>query len=125
MNEEIKAAVEEAIAPLKQDIEALKAQLAPLVAMVPKPKKLPASIKEAQEVLKGLPKETFDALKVVNVQFDAKAPWFALVRADGTIISVKKTATDFRVRHRDQTGALLKELTPSFNGLATALKSLA
>ena len=125
MNEEIKAAVEEAIAPLKQDIETLKAQLAPLLAMVPKPKELPAPVKEAQEVLKTIPKETLAALKVVNVGFDGVMPWFVLVREDGSRISIKKNQFDFRLRVRHQGGALLKELTPCLNGLVASLNSLA
>jgi hypothetical protein len=127
MKEEIKAAVGEAIAPLKQDIETLKAQLAalaPLAKLVKAAEPLQAVV-EVQAVLKGIPKDTLAALKVVNVAFDGKAPWMSLVRADGTSVSVKKTDTAFRVRHRDRSGKLLKELHPPFNGLDAALKSLA
>ena len=127
MKNEIKAAVKEAIAPLQQEIEALKAQfaaLAPLAKMA-KATEPPAPVKEAQEVLKKIPQQILAALKVVNVAFDWKAPWMKLVRADGTTISVKKTDTAFRVRYRDQSGKLLKELTPSFNGLNAALAALA
>jgi hypothetical protein len=124
MNEEIKTAVEEAIAPLKQDIKALKAQLAPLVAMIPKPSALPPSVKEAQEVLKTIPQGTLDVLKVVNIGFDATKCWFSLLRQNGTSISVKKQEVDFRVRVRDQNGALVKEIATSMNGLVATLNSL-
>jgi hypothetical protein len=125
MNEEIAAVVEKAIAPLKQDIADLKAQLAPLLAMVPKPQELPAPVKEAQEVLKTIQKETLAALKVVKVGIDGAMPWFVLVREDGSRISIKKNQFDLRLRVRDQGGVLLKELTPSLNGLVASLNSLA
>jgi hypothetical protein len=125
MNEaDVKQIVAQAIAPLKAEIVGLKAQLAPLVATIPKSQQLPAPVKEAQEVLKAIPQETLVALKVVNVGFDGAMPWFVLVREDGTRISIKKNQFDFRLRVRDQSGALLKELTPSLNGLAASLKSL-
>jgi hypothetical protein len=124
MNEEIAAVVEKAIAPLKQDIADLKAQLAPLLAMVPKPQEMPASVKEAQEVLKTIPKETLAALKVVNVGFDGTKNWFSIFRQNGTSISVRKREVDFRVRLRDQNGALVKEIATSMNGLVATLNSL-
>jgi hypothetical protein len=122
---EIKKIVEQAIEPLKTQIADLEAQFAPLLAMVPKPQQLPAPVKEAQEVLKTIPQETLAALKVVNVGFDETQPCFVLVRADGSRISIKKNQFDFRLRVRDQNGALLKEMTPSINGLVSTLKSLA
>jgi hypothetical protein len=126
MNEAaIKQIVEQAIAPLQTEIAGLKAQLAPLIAMVPKPQELPAPVKEAQEVLKTIPQETLAALKVVNVGFDGAKPWFVLLRQDGSRISIKKNQFDFRLRVRDQTGALVKEMTPSLNGLVPTLNGLA
>ena len=121
---EIKKIVEQAIEPLKTELAGLKAQLAPLLAMVPKPQQLPAPVKEAQEILKTIPQETLAALKVVNVGFDGSQPWFVLVRQDGSRISIKKKEFDFRLRVRDHNGALLKEMTPSINGLVASLKSL-
>jgi len=40
------------------------------------------------------------------------------------MISVKKQKFDFRLRLRDQSGTLLKEISPSLNGLVATLKSL-
>lgn len=125
MNEEIKQTVEQAIAPLKIEIAELKAQLAPLLALIPKAQQVPAPVKEAQEILNTIPKEILAELKVVNINFDGNMCWFNLVRQDGTTISIKKQEVDFRLRLRDQQGALLKEMTPSLNGLVASLKSLA
>ena len=122
--QQIKQIVEEAIAPLKTEIAELKAQLKPLLAMIPKQQQLPASVQEAQQILKSIPTEVLQALHVVNAGFDPKMVWFQLVRADGSTISVKKNPFDFRVRVR-QNGELVKELTPSLNGLVGVLKSLA
>jgi len=121
---EIKQIVEQAIAPLKTEIADLKAQVAPLVAMA-KAMEPPATVKEAQAILSTIPEATAKALKVVKVGFDPKMVWFQLIRDDGTRISVKKRQNDFRIRVRDQVGKLLKEATPSFNGLNATLKSLA
>lgn len=127
MKDQIKAAVEAAVAPLKQDIETLKAQLAALapLAQMTKAMEPPVPVKEAQAILNEIPKETAKALKVVKVGFDPKMVWFQLVRENGTRISVKKQENDFRIRVRDQAGALLKEANPPFNALNAALNSLA
>ena len=122
---EIKKFVQQALEPIKTEIADLKAQLAPLVAMIPKPQDLPPPVKAAQEVLKTIPQETLAALAVVKVGFDGTKCWFSLVRQDGTSISIRKREVDFRVRLRDQNGALLKELTTSMNGLVATLNSLA
>ena len=124
MNEEIKQIVEEAIAPLKTEIAELKAQLGQLLAMIPKQQALPPSVQEAQQILKSIPTEVLQALQVVNAGFDPKMVWFQLVRADGSTLSVTRNSYDFRVRVR-QNGQLVKELTPSLNGLVGVLKSLA
>ena len=123
----MKAAVEAAIAPLKQEIEALKAQLAALTPLAEMAKAMepPATVKEAQAILKTIPEATAKALKVVKVGFDPKMVWFQLVREDGTRVSVKKQENDFRIRLRDQEGQLLKQANPSFNGLNAALAALA
>jgi hypothetical protein len=119
--------VTQAIVLLKKDIEATKAQLAalaPLAAMA-KAMEPPAPVKEAHAILSAIPEETKKALKIVSLGFDPKVVWFQLVRENGLRISVKKQENDFRVRDRDQSGALLKEATPSFNGLSSALAALA
>ena len=125
MNDEIRQIVEQAITPLKTEIAGLKAQLAPLLAMVPKPQELPAPVKEAQEVLKTIPQGTLDALKLVNIGFDGTKCWFSIYRQDGTSVSIRKREFDFRVRIRDQKGALVKEIATSMNGLVATLNSLA
>ena len=123
MNEnQFKRIVEEAIAPLKTEIETLKAQLAPLLAMM-KPKTIPAAVLEAQQILKTIPAEVLQALQVTNVGFDPSMIWFKLLRANGSTISVKKNGTDFRVRVRAG-GKLAKELNSPLNGLVGALKKL-
>jgi hypothetical protein len=127
MEDEIEAAVQDAIAPLKQEIKALKAQLAelaPLVQMAKAALEPPATVKEAQAILNAIPKEIVRALGIAQVGFDPKSVWFKLVRNDGTTISVKKAESGFRIRVRDQAGVLLKELNAPFNGLNAALKSL-
>jgi hypothetical protein len=126
MNEtEIKQIVEQAIAPLKTEIADLKAQLAPLVAVIPKPQEVPVPVKEAQAILSTIPEATMKALKVVKVGFDPKMVWFQLVCECGSRISVKKQANDFRIRVRDQGGKFLTQATPSFNGLNATLAALA
>ena len=127
MKNQIKPAVEEAVAPLKQEIEALKVQLAALapLAKLAKATEPPAAVKEAHAILSAIPEATVKALNVVDVGFDPKSVWFKLVRTDGTTVSVKKADTTFRIRHRDQAGKLLKELRPPFNGLNAALEALA
>ena len=119
--------MEAATAPLKQEIEALKAQLAALapLAQMAKTMEPPATVKEAQAILKTIPAATAKALKVVKVGFDPKMVWFQLIREDGTRISVKRQQNDFRVRVRDQGGQFLKEVTPSFNGLNATLAAIA
>ena len=124
MNEEIKQIVEQAIAPLKTEIAELKAQLAPLLAIIPKPQELPTPVKEAQQILKSIPVDVMKTLKIVNAGFDPKMVWFQLLRENGSTISIKKNGTDFRVRVR-QNGELMKEMTPPLNGLVGVLKSLA
>ena len=59
----------------------------------------------------------------MNVRFDGAKPWFALVREDETRISLKKNQFAIRLRLRDQSGALLEEMTPSLNGLVASLDS--
>ena len=127
MKDELKAVVEGAIAPLQQEIEILKAQVAALAppAKMAKQTELPAPVREALEVLNHIPQETLIALEVVKVGFDGTKCWMSLLRANGTSVSIKKTATAFRVRWRGHSGKLLKELNPSFNGLNAALQSLA
>jgi hypothetical protein len=129
MNDKINAAVEEAIAPLKQEIDNLKAQLealAPLAEMA-KAMEPPKQLVEAQAIVKTIPAEVSEALGIIGVRFDPKmaAPWVMLCRKDGTTISVKKTEVDFRIRIRDQVGSLIKGLNVPFNGLVASLKSLA
>jgi hypothetical protein len=124
MKNEIKAALDEAVLPLKQEIETLKAQLAALAPLA-KAMEPPAPVKEAQAIFSAIPEATVKALKVLQVEFDPKSVWFKMRRTDGTTVSVKKADTTFRVRSRDQAGRLLKELNPPFNGLNAALKALA
>lgn len=122
----IDTAVQQAIAPLQQDIKTLKTQLAalaPLVAMA-KVMEPPAPVKEAHAILSAIPEETQKALRIVSVGFDPKIVWFQLVRENGTRVSVKKQENDFRVRVQDLGGVLLKEANPSFNGLNAALALL-
>ena len=98
----IDTAVQQAIAPLQQDIKTLKTQLAalaPLVAMA-KVMEPPAPVKEAHAILSAIPEETQKALRIVSVGFDPKIVWFQLVRENGTRVSVKKQENDFRVRVR-------------------------
>ena len=125
MNEELKKIVEEALRPLKNDLAQIKDELVALSALIPKPQELPAPVKEAQQILKAIPQETLAALKIVHVQFDGSQCWMSLTRQDGTSISVKKQEYDFRLRVRDQSGVLLKEIIASPNGLVGGLKSLA
>jgi hypothetical protein len=121
--------VEQIISPLKTEITTLKeemlklrTELAPMLAALRQ--ELPSCIKEAQAILKSIPEDVLKELNVVNIGFDPKIVWMSLVRKDGTSVSIKKTEMAFRVRVRDQSGALLKELEPSPNGLIGALKSL-
>jgi hypothetical protein len=122
---DIKDTVEQAIEPLKKEIAELRAQLQPLLTLIPKPQEVPAQVKEAREILNTIPKETLAALNVIGCGFDPGKIWFQLICKDGRRISVKRTELAFRIRLRGQGGELLKELSPSFNGLANALKSLA
>ncbi len=126
MTNQLKAAVDAAIAPLKNEIQTLKAQvaeLAPLLEMV-QAMHPPPCVVMAQVIFKGIPQDIIKALNVTAVQFDASKVWFRIVRKDGTTISVKKQQNDLRIRYRDQAGRLLKEINPSFNGLNAALASL-
>ena len=124
MKDKIKAAVEAATAPLKAEIDELKAQLAALAPLA-KALEPPPTVKEAQAILSTIPATTAKALKVVKVGFDPKMVWFQLVRADGTRISVKKQSNDFRIRVRNQSGELVHEVTAPYNGLNTTLLALA
>jgi hypothetical protein len=85
----------------------------------------PATVKEAQAILSTIPAATAKALKVVKVGFDPNIVWFQLVREDGIRISVKKQQNAFRVRVRDQAGALLQEVNAPYNGLNAVLMALA
>ena len=124
MEDDIDEIIEQAISPLKQDIEILKAQVAALAPLA-KAMEPPATVKEAQAILSTIPAATAKALKVVKVGFDPKMVWFQLVREDGICISVKKQQTGFRVRVRDQAGALLQEVNTPYNGLNAVLMALA
>jgi hypothetical protein len=103
MNEKIKAAVDAATAPLKAEIDDLKAKLASLAPLA-KATELPPTVKEAHAIFSAIPEATVKALKVVKVGFDPEMVWFQMVREDGTRISVKKQENDVRVRVRDRAG---------------------
>lgn len=123
MNEnQLTQIVQQAVAPLKAEVESLKVQLGLLLALA-KPPTIPAAVQEAQHILKGIPADVLKSLQIVNAGFDPNMVWFKLLRANGSTISVKKNGTDFRVRVREG-GKLVKELTPPLNGLAGALKKL-
>lgn len=131
MKQIIEQAVARAVAPLlteiadlKTNVLALKTELAPLLAAF-KPQEVPGPVKEAQAILSTIPEATIKALKVVKVGFDPKMVWFQLFCETGLRISVKKQANEFRIRVRHQGGKLLKETTPSFNGLNATLAALA
>jgi hypothetical protein len=118
MSEEIEKIVEQAVAPLRNDIAQLKVQVALFLASAPGHQELPAPVKEPQELLKTIPQETSAALNAVSLQFAGKTCWFSLGRQDGNSISIKNREYGFRLRVRDHGGALLKELTPSASGLS-------
>jgi hypothetical protein len=80
MNNEIKTAVEEAILPLKKDIESLKAQLAALAPLV-KLAEHQAKIQAAQEsmqkamadfklIVDAIPEDLKQSLKVKGIEVD-------------------------------------------------------
>ena len=121
---DIQEAIESAVTPLRESIEALTKRLDDIVSKLPKPPEPTEEIKASMAVLNSIPKDILASLKVGHAHFDPNKKWFGLVLVDGRHVSIKINDSDFRVRLRDQAGELLKELNPSMNGLAGALKSL-
>jgi hypothetical protein len=126
--EEVELALNSAIAPLKDEITAIKsqlAQLAPLLKQIKQPEpEAPPKAKEALAIVNSINPEIGNQLKVFKVNFDPNMAWFEMIREDGTRISVKRQECTLRIRLRSKTGALIKELTCPFNGLNSALLSL-
>lgn len=112
------------IASLKDEITVIKAQLAELTLKQVKKEEPAHNATEAQAILSSISSEVGNQLNVVRISFDPAMVWFQLIREDGTRISVKKQGNGLRVRFRSQSGELIKELTPAFNGLNAALLSL-
>src|ERR1035438_686387 len=104
-------ALEQRIAALEEQVKAL----APLAHVAKAAMEPPDTIKEAHAILSAVPEATLKALGVVQVGFDPHMIWFKMLRGDGKTISVKKDKADFRIRVRDQAGALLKEVNPPCN----------
>jgi hypothetical protein len=89
-------------------------------AMEPNP-----AVKEIADVLKALPKDVVDTLGIKGINFDPKTPWAKMFLVSGKSISVKKTDAGLRLRLRDGDNVdVIKELTPTYNGLNKALLSL-
>lgn len=103
------------------DLETLVGKLAEMAGL-----KEPETIKQGKEIAKSIPQELLKELGVMVINFDpnSKQPWFQMICVTGSAISVKKRENDFRIRQRDASGKLLKEATPSYNGLVAALNSL-
>lgn len=128
---EMKQVVEAAFAPimgaidnLQNEVKSLRAEVQGLTAKLKSMTEPPKAIQESAAILKSIPEEVLKDLNVIGVFPDPKQTWFSLHLANGKSISVKKQEFDFRIRLRDDAGKLVKELTPSSNGLVNALKSL-
>ena len=117
MNEQL---VEKLLAQMTQ----LNENIVKLLAFIPgEHDKLP-SLKLAEDLTKLIPDDLKQELQVVGFEFDGSKPWFKMIQMSGSTISVKRNEFDFRIRARDANGELVKEITPSHNGLVAALKSL-
>jgi hypothetical protein len=120
MKPEVQAEIAKAIAPLQKQIDDLREQVAALAkSMAP-----PPCVQEAQAVFNSIPRATVKALRVSQIAYDPKQVWFQLIRQSGIRISVRKQTNGFRLRVRDQSGTLLKEVRCALNGLNAALAAL-
>jgi hypothetical protein len=81
---------------------------------------------KAKAVFDAIPKDILEELKIVSVMPDPNQPWFQILRADQSRISVKIIGdNDFRIRARTFSGELIKEANAkSLNQFVAAMKAL-